>query len=453
MSGDLSHYSHLIEFTGVKFDLYGEITRSTLRFLGSQDLLVSAAFGTSASTLGAVAGTLEWAGVDGQTIFVDNPDAQATLNTTVMQQSVYLLDNEDGSQSAYLVYVNSDVSIYVFSILGNGIFEDRFSQEMATDLLMDIVFIDVVEKFGTMTIVADGQNAADGATGEYIGSLVDLEQSTDLNLIDPSSGGGSVVPNISEGDGVIWGTDGDDDLFGTDLADVIKALDGDDTVHAGAGNDMIYGHAGNDFLFGEDGNDTIWASAGDDIVEGGAGDDRLGVGHGSDTVDGGDGNDMIVKISGSGTVYGGGGDDTLIGGYQNDFISGGSGADWIKGDISDLIGGLDTIEGGSGNDILSGGKSTDTFVFRPNDGYDIIARFELNERSVDAEINSAAGFSRDWQALDRIHLVGFEDISSENVMSYISQGETGAVFSHQGTTIEFYGVSVDDLDARNFYFG
>ena len=68
MSGDLSHYSHLIEFTGVKFALNGEITRSTLRFLGSQDLLVSAAFGTSASTLGAVAGTLEWAGVDGQTI-------------------------------------------------------------------------------------------------------------------------------------------------------------------------------------------------------------------------------------------------------------------------------------------------------------------------------------------------------------------------------------------------
>ena len=67
MSGDLSHYSHLIEFTGVKFALNGEITRSTLRFLGSQDLLISAALGTSASTLGAVAGTLELAGMDGQT--------------------------------------------------------------------------------------------------------------------------------------------------------------------------------------------------------------------------------------------------------------------------------------------------------------------------------------------------------------------------------------------------
>lgn len=453
MSGDLSHYSHLIEFTGVKFALNGEITRSTLRFLGSQDLLISAALGTSASTLGAVAGTLEWAGMDGQTIFVDNPDAQATLNTTVMQQSVYLLDNDDGSQSAYLVYVNSDVSIYIFSILGNGIFEDTFSQEMATDLLMDIVFIDVVEKFGTMTIVADGRNAADGATGEYIGALVDLEQSTDLNLIDPSSGGGSVVPNISEGDGVIWGTDGDDDLFGTDLADVIKALDGDDTVHAGAGDDMVYGHAGNDFLYGEDGNDTVWASDGDDLVQGGTGDDRLGAGHGSDTVDGGDGNDTIIKISGDGALYGGADNDILIGGYQNDHIYGGSGADWIRGDISDLIGGIDVIDGGAGDDTLSGGKSADSFVFRPDDGNDIIARFELNRTSVDAVINEAAEFARDWDALDQIHLIGFDGISQENVMSYITQGETGAIFSHQGTTIEFLGVSVDELSAGDFYFG
>ncbi|MDA7826821.1 hypothetical protein N9A67_01195 [Rhodobacteraceae bacterium] len=452
MSGDLSRYSHLIEFTGVKSASDGEITRSTLRFLGSQDLLISAALGTSASTLGAVAGTLEWAGMDGQTIFVDNPDAQATLNTTVVQQSVYLLNNDHGSQSAYVVFTNSDMTMHAFSILGDGIFEDGFSTQKAEALFTQIDAINANEQFAAMTIIIDGQNAEDGSTLEYVGSLADLERTTVTNVPEPNEGKG-VVPNVSEGDGIIWGTDGNDDLFGTDLADVIKALDGDDTVHAGAGDDMVYGHAGNDFLYGEDGNDTVWASDGDDLVQGGTGDDRLGAGHGSDTVDGGDGNDTIVKISGDGALYGGAGDDILIGGYQNDHIYGGSGADWIRGDISDLIGGIDIIDGGAGDDTLSGGKSADSFVFRPHDGNDIIARFELNRTSVDAVINEAAEFTRDWDALDQIHLIGFDGISHENVMSYITQSESGAIFSHQGTTIEFFGVSVDELSAGDFYFG
>ena len=188
-------------------------------------------------------------------------------------------------------------------------------------------------------------------------------------------------------------------------------------------------------------------------MQGGTGDDRLGAGHGSDTVDGGDGNDTIIKISGDGALYGGADNDILIGGYQNDHIYGGSGADWIRGDISDLIGGIDVIDGGAGDDTLSGGKSADSFVFRPDDGNDIIARFELNRTSVDAVINEAAEFARDWDALDQIHLIGFDGISQENVMSYITQGETGAIFSHQGTTIEFFCVSVDELSARDFYFG
>ena len=188
-------------------------------------------------------------------------------------------------------------------------------------------------------------------------------------------------------------------------------------------------------------------------MQGGTGDDRLGAGHGSDTVDGGDGNDTIIKISGDGALYGGADNDILIGGYQNDHIYGGSGADWIRGDISDLIGGIDVIDGGAGDDTLSGGKSADSFVFRPDDGNDIIARFELNRTSVDAVINEAAEFARDWDALDQIHLIGFDGISQENVMSYITQGETGAIFSHQGTTIEFLGVSVDELSAGDFYFG
>jgi hypothetical protein len=60
--------------------------------------------------------------------------------------------------------------------------------------------------------------------------------------------------------------------------------------------------------------------------------------------------------------------------------------------------------------------------------------------------------ARDWDHLDQVHLIGFTNIDRSNIMSFVEQGENGAVLSIQGTTIEFFGVAATELSAEDFYF-
>ncbi|HAV4464771.1 putative Ig domain-containing protein [Acinetobacter baumannii] len=73
------------------------------------------------------------------------------------------------------------------------------------------------------------------------------------------------------------------------------------------------------------------------------------------------GNDLDNKIignSGNNTISAGDGNDTLQGGFGNDEINGGTGDD--------------TLIGGLGNDVLYGGLGNDQYIFKDNDGDDVI---------------------------------------------------------------------------------
>lgn len=249
----------------------------------------------------------------------------------------------------------------------------------------------------------------------------------------------------------IIGSEHSDNIQGTDIEDHIFAFEGNDTVYARGGDDLIFGNSGDDMLFGGDGNDQIYASDGDDLIEGGNGNDSISAGNGSDTIIGGNGDDLLRKLSGQGKIDGGSGADIMIGGYNNDHLIGGAGNDVIVGDMSVFMGGADTIIGGQGNDILSGGIGADTFVFRPNSGDDTIASVDI----LAAQNNTLdpSSFGNDFSGMDRIHLVGFENIDAASLWNHIIDTDQGALFSAEGTSILFVGLSQDDLSVDHFVFG
>ena len=103
------------------------------------------------------------------------------------------------------------------------------------------------------------------------------------------------------------------------------------------------GSAHGDFLVGSLGSDILFARAGNDRVIALSGNDHLVCGAGRDW------------------GFGGNGDDKLSGGGGGDFLFGGSGKDLLAGD--------------AGNDRLAGGNDSDTFLFAPGSGADVICRF------------------------------------------------------------------------------
>ena len=249
----------------------------------------------------------------------------------------------------------------------------------------------------------------------------------------------------------ILGNEHSNNIQGTDVADQIFAFEGNDTVFAKDGDDLVYGNSGDDMLYGGAGDDQIYASDGDDLIEGGLGNDSISAGNGKDTILGGAGDDVLKKLSGEGHIEGGEGGDIIIGGYNNDLLAGGQGNDVVIGDISTYLGGLDTIEGGAGDDILMGGIGSDTFIFRPNSGVDTIAGVDVIAAQTLAM--SELGFSSDWTSADRIHLIGFENVTQDTLFNHITETAQGAVFSAEGTSIVFYGITADDLNVDHFVFG
>ncbi len=151
-------------------------------------------------------------------------------------------------------------------------------------------------------------------------------------------------------------------------------------VVGGTGNEQanrIQGSAGANVLMG---------LAGDDLLDGGKGADRLIGGLGNDTFIVDDAGDQVIELEGEGlsdTVFsdipytlppnvenlrliGRGG----IHGRGNELdnrIVGNPGDNLLQGEA-----GNDTLEGGPGNDRLEGGSGDDRYVFRPNEGHDVI---------------------------------------------------------------------------------
>ena len=219
--------------------------------------------------------------------------------------------------------------------------------------------------------------------------------------------------------------------------------------------DKIIGNVIDNRLEGRGGNDSLFGMAGDDELLGGGGDDLVVDGLGDTDAQGNAGDDYLVALSGDGVLDGGAGNDILIGGNSNDHLRGGNGNDVLRGDAGQgLLFGSDTLEGGAGDDTLMGGRGADQFIFRPNDGADMIGGFaasQLGDWDVAAVFVDRADF---LSGVDQIVLAGFSDVTADNVMSFVSldSTESHAVFSAEQTTVTFFGVGVDQLSQEDFVF-
>ncbi|MFN3260319.1 MAG: calcium-binding protein [Pikeienuella sp.] len=158
--------------------------------------------------------------------------------------------------------------------------------------------------------------------------------------------------------------------------DRIILSQGDDDIGGFAGDDNMRGRRGDDSLDGDAGNDTLIGNAGADRLRGQAGDDLARGGGGDDLVIGGGGDDRLLGNGGADKIRGGGGNDTLTGGGGDDLLKGG--------------GGDDRLIAGAGNDTVIGGRGADVFVFGPNDGENIVRRYEDGTDRI--EISGVGGF-------------------------------------------------------------
>lgn len=164
--------------------------------------------------------------------------------------------------------------------------------------------------------------------------------------------------------------------------------------------------------------------------------------------------DSFTLLSGINSLQLNSGSDFGIGGFQADNLSGGAGNDVLRGDASAFLGGSDVLDGGADNDFLMGGRGADTFIFDTNDGVDIIAAFDV----ADMDFSLLSGYTAtatgtDFQSgVDHIQLSGFSTVDASNVMSSVTDGADGAVFSAEGTSITFYDVAANQLTADDFIF-
>lgn len=315
-----------------------------------------------------------------------------------------------------------------------------------TPMIADIIAIqnlygtDVVTRPGNTTY---GQN---GNTGTTLDDIFGISTPVAWTIYD--SGGIDTIDvsgvrwnqNIDLRPGRISDTDGvDGNLIIAEGVVIENAIGGYavDTLRGNGRTNELIGNFGNDKLLGAGGNDTLI--------------DGLG----SDALEGGDGDDKIYGFGGANTIKGGKGSDLLVGGNQADVMTGGAGNDLLRGEASDgFFAGSDTLRADSGNDILMGGGGADTFIFTPNDGIDIIGRFDLNDVTYSAaQGHQVSVIGADFEAdIDTIRLVGFSGINEGNVMSFINDTSDGAQFVSQGTTITFYDIDRSALSADDFIF-
>ena len=182
--------------------------------------------------------------------------------------------------------------------------------------------------------------------------------------------------------------------------------------------------------------------------------DNIIRGIGNNTLKGSGGHDSLKTFSGINILDGGIDSDYLIGGMQADNLKGGAGNDVLRGDAGSFMGGSDTLAGGQGNDLLMGGKGADTFIFNSNEGNDTIAAFNISEMGYGV-LSGYTGTptGKDFQiGVDHIQLNGFSSVDASNVLSSITDGSNGAVFSAEGTDITFYGVNASQLTVDDFTF-
>lgn len=245
---------------------------------------------------------------------------------------------------------------------------------------------------------------------------------------------------------------GDGDIAGIQLlygADD-GGTDGNDTIDLGSGTTglTVNARAGDDDVSGSNGNDTLIGGAGQDTLSGNDGADWLIDTLGINTLNGNGDGDVIIGGIGETTGNGGGGGDIVIGGIGDDTLDGGSGNDTLVGDpTGSFFHGDDELTAGTGTDFLEGGGGADTFVFGTSNDTNTIARLDVDLDDAGATRALGADFV---SGVDQIELNGFGYASFADVQSALSDVGGSAVFSDQGTVIQFIGVQVSDLDAGDF---
>ena len=259
------------------------------------------------------------------------------------------------------------------------------------------------------------------------------------------------------------------EALGTAGADTLEGDAGRSLLRGGSGGDILRGNDGDDRLEGGFGDDTLIGGAGADDLEGGMGADTFVIirGGGADTIrdfdptqgdvlrlegftgyfvtqlDNGD-----IRLNGYGGAYntsvvlqnmtlaqaraaiqilpatptgpaivGTDSGELVDGGGPADRLEGGAGDDILRGfgDGDILVGGagVDILDGGPGTDGLSGGAGADIFVYRVDDGDDLIRDF-----------NPAEG--------DRIRVDG--EATFTYVINNNSNGDVIVQFLNNGTT-------------------
>ena len=135
-------------------------------------------------------------------------------------------------------------------------------------------------------------------------------------------------------------------LWAGDLFDHSAGTYLDLTINSSQPSDTPIDNTPTNVVEGTDNSEQLLGTNGNDLINGDAGDDQIFGFTGNDTLNGGAGNDYLAGGNGSGTNSG------------NDIINGGAGDD--------------TLSGEDGNDILNGGAGNDSYVYKVNQGIDVI---------------------------------------------------------------------------------
>jgi len=177
---------------------------------------------------------------------------------------------------------------------------------------------------------------------------------------------GGMTPIIFDVFDTILGTNADEQIDGSAAGGLLNGVGGGNYFDGRGGNDVLIGGIGNDGLRGGDGDDILYG-------------DSPNIEHdydGHDSLEGNDGNDIL---------YGGGGNDYLSGGEGSDKLYGGSGSDYLidDGGAFDSVNVDDYFDGGKGDDTIVSRDGSDTFVYRRNDGNDVISDYSGSSTDVD----------------------------------------------------------------------
>ena len=107
--------------------------------------------------------------------------------------------------------------------------------------------------------------------------------------------------------------------------------------------------------------------------------------------------------------------------------------------------GDDILIAGAGKDFLEGREGADTFVFKANDGINVIARLEKDTNDLWAAVGADFNVSKDF-----IDLSVFGFVTKNKALDKWSDDTDGAHFIYEETDILLFGVHVADLVADNF---